>query len=66
MKPIKRRFEASEYLSRQAKTRAAMEAANVELLIIYDPANMYWLTAYDGWSFYVHQCVVIGSDGTLF
>ena len=66
MKPIKRRFEASEYLSRQAKTRAAMEAANVELLIIYDPANMYWLTGYDGWSFYVHQCVVIGSDGTLF
>ena len=43
-----------------------MEAAGVELIIIYDPANMYWLTGYDGWSFYVHQCVVIGTDGTLF
>ena len=36
-----------------------MEAAGVELMIVYDPANMSWLTGYDGWSFYVHQCVVI-------
>jgi ectoine hydrolase len=43
-----------------------MDAASVELMIVYDPANMYWLTGYDGWSFYVHQCVVIGTDGTLF
>ncbi|MDC9720762.1 MAG: M24 family metallopeptidase [Gammaproteobacteria bacterium] len=66
MKASKRRFEQGEYLARQAKTRAAMEAAEVELLIVYDPANMCWLTGYDGWSFYVHQCVVIGTDGTLF
>jgi ectoine hydrolase len=66
LKASRRRFEQGEYLARQSKTRAAMEAAGVELTIVYDPANMCWLTGYDSWSFYVHQCVVIGTDGTLF
>jgi len=66
MKESRRRFEQSEFAQRQAKTRSAMELAGVDLLIVYDPANMCWLTGYDGWSFYVHQCVVISSDGALF
>ncbi len=28
-----------------------------------DPSNMAWLTGYDGWSFYVHQCVLLALDG---
>ena len=39
-----------------------MNSSNVDVLIVYDPANMFWLTGYDGWSFYVHQCVVITAD----
>ena len=66
MKQSRRRFDKSEYLERQRKTRMAMESEGVDLLIVYDPANMCWLTGYDGWSFYVHQCVVIGTDGLLF
>lgn len=66
MKESRRRFTASEYSQRQRKTRLAMEQAGLDLLIVYDPANMNWLTGYDGWSFYTHQCVVIGSDDTLF
>ena len=33
--------------------------------IVTDPANMNWLTGYDGWSFYgaVHQCVLVGLEG---
>jgi Xaa-Pro aminopeptidase len=27
-----------------------------------DPANMNYLTGYDGWSFYVPQCVVVSLD----
>ena len=46
-----------------AKTRKAMEAAEVDVIIVSDPSNMAWLTGYDGWSFYVHQCVVVGPDG---
>lgn len=39
-----------------------MEAAGIEVLIATHPANMNYLTGYDGWSFYVHQCVIISLD----
>jgi ectoine hydrolase len=57
------RFELAEYEARIAKTRAAMERRGIELLIVSDPSNMAWLTGYDGWSFYVHQCVLLAMDG---
>ncbi|OJJ13034.1 ectoine hydrolase DoeA [Alphaproteobacteria bacterium AO1-B] len=57
------RFSRDEYQRRVDKTRKAMEAAEVELLIISDPSNMNWLTGYDGWSFYVHQAVLLSLDG---
>ena len=57
------RFAAAEYADRLARTRAAMEAAGVELLIVSDPSNMHWLTGYDGWSFYVHQAVIVPPSG---
>ena len=41
----------------------AMEAKGVEVLVVSDPSNMAWLTGYDGWSFYVHQAVVVPPDG---
>ncbi len=56
-------FELSEYAARIAKTRAAMAARGVELLIASDPSNMAWLTGYDGRSFYVHRCVLLALDG---
>jgi ectoine hydrolase len=57
------RFSADEFAARLAKTRLAMDKAGVDLLIVTDPSNMAWLTGYDGWSFYVHQCVLIAGDG---
>ena len=56
-------FTSQEYAARIAKTRTAMQAAGLELLIVSDPSNMAWLTGYDGWSFYVHQAVLLGLDG---
>ena len=56
-------FTTDEYAARIAKTRASMERQNLELLIVSDPSNMAWLTGYDGWSFYVHQCVVLSLEG---
>lgn len=56
-------FTRSEYAERLAKTRRAMEHAGVDLVIVTDPSNMHWLTGYDGWSFYVHQCVLVPGDG---
>ena len=59
-------FEPAEFAARIAKTRAAMEKAGVDAIIVSDPSNMAWLTGYDGWSFYVHQCVVLGLTGDPF
>lgn len=56
-------FSRDEYAERIAKTRKAMEARGIELVIVTDPSNMAWLTGYDGWSFYVHQCVLVGLEG---
>jgi ectoine hydrolase len=62
----RRRFNKQEYNARVLKTRKAMSDKGIELLIVTDPSNINWLTGYDAWSFYVHQCVVIGTDNTLF
>jgi ectoine hydrolase len=53
------RFDLAEYMNRLHLTRMAMDASGVDVLIVTDPSNMYWLTGYDGWSFYVPQCIVI-------
>jgi ectoine hydrolase len=56
-------FSRDEFNARIVKTRQAMQQRGLDLLIISDPSNMNWLTGYDGWSFYVHQCVVLGLEG---
>jgi ectoine hydrolase len=56
-------FERSEFEARIRQTRQAMAAAGIELMIVTEPANMAWLTGYDGWSFYVHQCVLLPMEG---
>jgi ectoine hydrolase len=56
-------FTDAEYWARIARTRAEMEARGIELLVVSDPSNMAWLTGYDGWSFYVHQAVLLPMEG---
>ncbi|MGI9368998.1 MAG: aminopeptidase P family N-terminal domain-containing protein, partial [Ruegeria sp.] len=56
-------FSKAEYDRRIAKTRQAMNAAGIDVLFAVDPSNQAWLTGYDGWSFYVHQGVVLGLSG---
>ncbi len=55
-------FERDEYLARIKKTKERMEKADLEVLIVADPANMNYLTGYDGWSFYVPQVVILAMD----
>lgn len=55
-------FTIEEYHSRIAKTKERMAAAGMDVLIVADPANMNYLTGYDGWSFYVPQVVVVALD----
>ena len=56
-------FNQSEYDQRLDKTRRAMSQHGVDVLLVTDPSNMAWLTGYDGWSFYVHQGVLVPSSG---
>ena len=55
-------FEKSEYLARIRKTKKSMADQGVDVLLATNPANMNYLTGYDGWSFYVHQLVVLALD----
>ena len=61
-KDAKINFDLGEYADRLDKTRAAMVQRNIDCLIVVDPSNMAWLTGYDGWSFYTHQCVIVQHD----
>jgi ectoine hydrolase len=63
---IQLNFECKEYDARLEKTRTAMQAAGLEVLVVTDPSNMGWLTGYDGWSFYVHQCVLVFLEAVCF
>ncbi|WP_274424376.1 M24 family metallopeptidase [Chelativorans sp. YIM 93263] len=55
-------FTVQEYANRLEKTRQAMEAQGMDILFVEDPSSMAWLTGYDGWSFYVHQGVLVFKD----
>ncbi len=59
---IKTPFSQAEYDRRIALTRQAMSKHGLDALIVTDPSNQAWLTGYDGWSFYVHQAVILRLD----
>ena len=55
-------FEREEFLDRVRKTKRAMSEAGIELLLVSNPANHFYLTGYDGWSFYTPQMVIVSAD----
>lgn len=52
-------FSREEYLARIENTKLRMMQFGLDSLIVSDPANMNYLTGYDGWSFYTPQAVVV-------
>lgn len=52
-------FAKAEYEQRVDNVKQRMQAAGFDLLICQDPANMGWLTGFDGWSFYTPQAVLL-------
>jgi len=56
-------FSNQEFAARLSKTRVEMAARGLDAIFVTDPSNMAWLTGYDGWSFYVHQGVLLSQDG---
>lgn len=55
-------FSLEEYKKRVRALQEQMDKNGIEVSIITDPANMNYLTGFDGWSFYVHQCVIVFVD----
>ncbi len=55
-------FSKAEYEQRVQSVKQRMEAAGFDLLICQDPANIGWLTGFDGWSFYVPQAVLVHQE----
>ncbi|MBN8842051.1 MAG: M24 family metallopeptidase [Sphingomonadales bacterium] len=55
-------FDEIEYGRRQTKVRQAMAARGIDLLVVSDPCNLYYLSGYDAWSFYVPQVLLLGIE----
>ncbi|QLG49148.1 M24 family metallopeptidase [Natrinema halophilum] len=55
-------FDEREYERRVDRTKERLHEENLDAIVVADPANMNYLTGYDGWSFYVHQAVVVTPD----
>jgi ectoine utilization protein EutD len=58
-------FAREEYDARVRRVTERMAEQGLDALVVADPANMHYLTGYDGWSFYTPQCVVVRADGEL-
>ncbi len=55
-------FTRAEYAERLVQVKSRMAKAGFDLIVCQDPANMGWLTGFDGWSFYVPQCVLVHQE----
>lgn len=52
-----------ELAERLARTRARMQRAGLDGLVVVDPANLHYLTGYDAWSFYMPQLLFVPLTG---
>ena len=43
-------FARSEHVDRLERVRIAMQVRKIDVLVVGDPANIYWLNGYDAWS----------------
>lgn len=59
-----RPFPVEEYHERLARVHAAMRERGLAALIVADPANLYYLTGYNAWSFYMPQCLIVPADAS--
>jgi len=55
-------FEKAEYEARLVRAKLAMEEIGIDLLLVASPANHFWLTGYDGQSYYTPQMVAVHAD----
>jgi len=54
-----------ELEARQAALRQAMEAFGVEVLLVTDPSDLFYLTGYSTFEVSVHACLVVSPQGLV-
>lgn len=52
-----------EYRRRLENVQAAMSRQGFAALVVSDPANLFYLTGYNAWSFYMPQCLMVPATG---
>lgn len=55
-------FSKTEYRNRLQQTQQKMREQDLDVLLVTDPANMYYLSGYDAYSFYVPQILIVTLD----
>ena len=55
-------FELSEYKNRIQHVQKQMHEMGMDVLIVSHPANMFYLSGFTSWSFYVHQGLILHKD----
>jgi len=58
-------FSDSEYATRLSKAATALQARDLEALLLFAPENQYWICGYDTFGFAMFQCLILGADGRL-
>lgn len=56
-------IDAAEYAARLGRVRERMRQRDLGALVVCDPANLFYLTGYDAWSFYTPQCLLLPAEG---
>ncbi|WP_428647539.1 M24 family metallopeptidase [Roseibium sp.] len=56
-------FSDAEFENRFDQLKAAMEAENLDAMLLFAQESMYWLTGYDTFGFCFFQCLVVTRDG---
>ncbi len=54
-----------EYVDRLTRVLDRMATRSLSALVVTDPANLFYLTGYNAWSFYMPQCLVVTAGGDL-
>src|SRR5690625_7580345 len=57
-------FPITEYINRLERVQDSMGNRGLSALVVADPANLYYLTGYNAWSFYTPQCLVVPAEGS--
>ena len=60
-----RLFTDAEFAARIGRVQAVMAERALAALVVVDPANLFYLTGYNAWSFYTPQMLFVPIDGEM-